>query len=89
MTWEAPFLYERWMLSFPGEGGRRECWPSEGRRLDDQGSGGVTVGGGVSIGELPRLSDSESAWKNLVSGWVRPTADNGGDDAEEEDAGVS
>ena len=25
MTWEAPFLYDKWMLSFAGEGGRRDC----------------------------------------------------------------
>jgi hypothetical protein len=77
MTCEAPFLYERWILSLGGEGGRRllDLWevPPAG-----QGSSDDETGDGRA-GELPLGSNSESAWKNLVSCWALPIADKGGD----------
>lgn len=89
MTWEAPLRYERWMFSFAGDGGRNECWPSEGRRLADQGSGDAGIGGGVSTGGLPLVSESESAWKNLDSVGTLPTADSGGEGTVGEGVGAS
>lgn len=66
------------MFSFEGEGGRRDgaFWV---RFVPGHGSDSAGMGGGVRTGELPLGSDSESAWKNLLSCEVLPTADNGGE----------
>jgi hypothetical protein len=67
--------YDRCAKSFVGDGGRSDSRFSGGGSR----SGAIGIDGGVRIGWRFFVSESESAWKNLLSGWVLPKDDSGGD----------
>ena len=70
-TCEAPLRYERCAQSLLGEGGRSDApWAVAG---GGSGSGEVGMGGGVRIGGRSLGSESESAWKNLLSEGALPS----------------
>jgi len=73
-TCDAPFLYERCIFSLDGEGGRRECWFSSALEFCTGSGEADTVDGDLFL-----VSIRESAWKNLLSGWLLPTEDIGGE----------
>jgi hypothetical protein len=76
ITCEAPFRYDRCAHSFVGDGDRAfRPWA----RLGSSGSGDIDLGEGTRLGGGFLASETESAWKNLLSGCDLPTADRGGE----------